>query len=283
MKKAQSQIATAKPSEKLNTEMTRSNLEVVFLGTGTSIGVPVIACDCPVCCSQDMKDKRFRSSILVRKGETTLVIDCGPDFRFQMLKQKVENIDAVVFTHEHRDHIAGLDDVRAFNYIWNKRINIYGCKRVMDSIRNEFPYIFNETRFFGAPQLDINVIDNKPFEVKDMAIEPIEVMHNKLCIFGYRIDNFTYITDASAISETEKAKIKGTKTLVINALRNSKHVSHFSLKQALGVIDEIQPQTAYLTHISHFLGIHEEVQASLPANVHLAYDNLKIEVGGEKA
>lgn len=253
-------------------------ITLTFLGTGTSIGVPVIACNCPVCKSKDARDKRFRTSAMVRVNEQNIVIDCGPDFRFQMLKQNVEDIDAVIFTHEHRDHIAGLDDVRAFNYVLNKNIPIYGAHRVMEAIHTEFPYIFEENRFFGAPQLTINEIDPTPFFIGNTEIIPIMVMHNKLLIMGYRINDLTYITDASYVAPEEIAKIKGTKVLVVNALRNSKHVSHFSLNEAISFIRQVQPERAYITHISHFLGLYEEVEKKLPEGIHLAYDNLVVEV-----
>lgn len=253
-------------------------LEVTFLGTGTSIGVPVIACNCPVCKSSDARDKRFRSSALIKVGDKTIVIDCGPDFRFQMLKNNVEDIDAIVFTHQHRDHVAGLDDIRAFNYILNKTIDIFGTEDVMHSIRTEFPYIFSDSRYFGAPQLNIHLIDEKGFEVHGIPIIPIKVMHDKLMVLGFRIFDFTYITDASYISDVEIDKVKGSKVVVLNALRNSKHVSHFSLDEAVEVIKRINPERAYFTHISHFLGLHGEVEKKLPSNMHLAYDNLTISI-----
>jgi len=253
-------------------------IRLTFLGTGTSIGVPVIACNCPVCKSADARDKRFRTSALVNVDNQNIVIDCGPDFRFQMLKQNVEDIDAVLFTHEHRDHIAGLDDIRAFNYILNKNIPIYGSKNVMEAIQTEFPYIFSENRYFGAPQLTVHEIDERPFCIAETCITPIQVLHNKLPVFGYRIGDLTYITDASLIPEEEKPKIKGSKVLVLNALRNSKHISHLSLGEALALIEELEPERAYLTHISHFLGLHEEVEKKLPPHVRLAHDNLIIEI-----
>lgn len=253
-------------------------LQVTFLGTGTSIGVPVIACNCPVCKSPDFHDKRFRTSALIKAGNISIVIDCGPDFRFQMLKNNVEDIDAVVFTHEHRDHVAGLDDIRAFNYILNKTIDIYGSEGVMHSIRTEFPYIFSDSRYFGAPQINIHLIDERNFDVHGIPFIPIRVMHDKLNVLGFRIFDFTYITDASFISDAEIEKVKGSKVVVLNALRNSKHISHFSLTEAVEVIKRINPERAYFTHISHFLGLHEEVQSKLPPNMHLAYDNLVINV-----
>ena len=253
-------------------------MKITFLGTGTSIGVPVIACNCPVCKSSDPRDKRFRTSAMVTIDNLNIVIDCGPDFRFQMLKQNVEDIEAVIFTHEHRDHIAGVDDVRAFNYILNKNIPIYGTTNVMEAIKTEFPYIFAESRYFGVPQLTIHEIDEHEFAIGPTHVQPITVMHNKLPVFGYRIGDFTYITDASMIPDDQKSKIRGSKVLVLNALRNSKHISHLSLGEALALIEELQPERAYLTHISHFLGLHEQVEKKLPDNVHLAYDNLILEV-----
>ncbi|MFZ4399230.1 MAG: MBL fold metallo-hydrolase [Bacteroidales bacterium] len=254
-------------------------IKVTFLGTATSIGVPVIACDCDVCTSVDKKDKRFRASILIQIGEIAIVVDCGPDFRIQMIRENVQNLDAVIFTHEHRDHIAGLDDVRAFNYVLNKKIDIYGCDRVMEAVKIEFPYIFSETaRYFGAPQLIVHKIENKAFTVNGINIIPIEVLHEKLPIFGFRIGDFTYITDASFISDQEKEKIKGSKVIVLNALRNSKHVSHFSVQEAVAILEELNPEKAYLTHVSHFIGKHEEVNKKLPDFIKLAYDSLVIEI-----
>ncbi len=253
-------------------------MKLTFLGTGTSIGVPVIACNCSVCKSTNAHDKRFRTSAMVSVDGQNIIIDCGPDFRFQMLKQNVEDINAVLFTHEHRDHIAGLDDIRAFNYILNKTIPIYGTKHVLEAIKTEFPYIFSEGRYFGAPQLTVNEISENRFSIGDTEILPIMIMHDKLPIMGFRIGDLTYITDASFISDAEKEKIKGSKVLVINALRNSKHVSHFSLNEAIELINEVKPEQAFLTHISHFLGLHDEVEKKLPPNVHLAYDNLIVDI-----
>jgi len=253
-------------------------MKLTFLGTGTSIGVPVIACNCPVCKSKDARDKRFRTSAMISVDGQNIVIDCGPDFRFQMLKQNVEDINAVLFTHEHRDHIAGLDDIRAFNYVLNKNIPIYGTRHVMEAIMTEFPYIFSENRYFGAPQLTVHEIDDSQFSIGETMIRPIKIMHNKLPIMGYRINDLTYITDASFIDEVEKEKIVGSKVLVVNALRNSKHVSHFSLGEALELIEQVKPEEAYITHISHFLGLYEEVEQRLPPNVHLAYDNLVVDL-----
>lgn len=256
----------------------QNKIKVVFLGTGTSIGVPVIGCDCRVCKSADKRDKRFRTSIYLEYLGVSLVVDTGPDFRIQMLRENIENIDAVLFTHEHRDHIAGLDDIRAFNYVLNKRIDIYGCDRVIDSIRTEFPYIFSEGRYFGAPQLNVNVIDKEPFMIGSLPVIPIQVMHDKLPIFGFRFGNFTYITDGSLITDEELEKCKGSKVLVINALRNSRHVSHFSLQEAIEVIEKIHPERAFITHMSHFIGLQSEMEAQLPDYIRPAYDGLRIKV-----
>ncbi|MFP4288070.1 MAG: MBL fold metallo-hydrolase [Bacteroidota bacterium] len=251
-------------------------IEVIFLGTGTSTGVPVVACDCEVCKSDNKKDHRLRTSVLIRVNQKNLVIDCGPDFRYQMIREQVEDISAIIFTHGHRDHIAGLDDVRAFNYVLNKTVDVYASQDVINAIRREFPYIFTEKRFFGAPQLDFHVINNQIFTIGDLEIKPLEVWHHKLPVFGFRIGNFSYVTDANYISEQEKEKLKGTDVLVINALRKSKHISHFSLEEAVEIINEIKPREAYITHMSHFMGLHEKVQDSLPDNVFLAYDGLTI-------
>jgi phosphoribosyl 1,2-cyclic phosphate phosphodiesterase len=255
-----------------------NSLKVTFLGTGTSIGVPVITCDCPVCSSTDEHDKRMRTSVMLEVNGLTFVIDCGPDFRHQMLRQKVMNLDAVIFTHEHRDHIAGLDDVRAFNYVLNKRIDIYGTPRVMEAIRIEFPYIFSESRYFGAPQLTVHPIDDQPFTIMGIEFIPILVMHEKLPVTGFRVGDFTYITDASYISDEELNKIKGSRVIVLNALRNSKHVSHFSVGEAVDILKKLKPEAAFLTHLSHFVGLHEEVNKKLPGFIQLAYDGLEVEV-----
>ncbi len=252
-------------------------INATFLGTGTSTGVPVVACDCKVCKSIDIRDRRLRTSILLEIKGQNFVIDCGPDFRYQMIREKVEDIAAILFTHGHRDHIAGLDDVRAFNYVLNKTVDIFATQGVIDSINKEFPYILKEKRFFGAPQLHFHVIENAPFKVNDVKFTPIEVMHHKMPVFGFRINDFTYITDASFISDEEKQKIVGSKILIINALRKSPHISHFSLEQALEVINEVKPERAYITHLSHFMGLHEAIEKSLPENVFIAYDGLRIQ------
>jgi phosphoribosyl 1,2-cyclic phosphate phosphodiesterase len=255
-----------------------NQLKITFLGTGTSIGVPVITCDCPVCMSDDPRDNRMRTSAMLEVNGCTFVIDCGPDFRHQMLRKRVMNLDAVLFTHEHRDHIAGLDDVRAFNYVLNKKIDIYGTASVMEAIRIEFPYIFSDSRYFGAPQLTIHNIDTDPFHIKGIEFIPIRVVHEKLPVTGFRVGDFTYITDASHISDEEMEKIKGSKVIVLNALRNSKHVSHFSVGEAVEILEKLAPEQAYLTHLSHFVGLHEAVNNKLPGFIRLAYDGLVVEI-----
>ncbi len=256
----------------------QSGMQVTFLGTGTSTGVPVVACDCEVCSSPDKRDHRLRTSVMVEWKSHRLIIDCGPDFRYQMIREKVDDITAILFTHGHRDHIAGLDDVRAFNYVLNKTVDIYASNAVVEAIHREFPYILQEKRFFGAPQLQFNVIENKEFAINDISVQPILVMHNQMEVFGYRMGDFVYITDASSIPQEEKWKFDGCRVMVINALRKSKHISHFSLQEAIDQILEVAPREAYITHLSHFMGIHDKVEASLPQGIRLAYDGLKITI-----
>lgn len=251
-------------------------MKITFLGTGTSQGVPLIACKCEVCTSTNVKDKRLRSSIMVETSTTTIVIDTGPDFRQQMLREQVEQLDAVVFTHEHKDHIAGLDDVRAFNFINGKHIEVYATSRVQAAIKREFAYIFAEDKYPGIPLINLNEIDLAPFQIKDIKLIPIEVMHYKMPVLGFRIADFTYITDAKSISEKEKEKMKGSKVLVLNALRREEHISHFTFQEAIDLAKELDVEQAYFTHISHQLGLHEQVSDELPSNIFLAYDGLKL-------
>lgn len=253
-------------------------LKLTFLGTGTSQGVPIIACKCPVCLSKNPKDKRLRSSVLIHVDGQNLVIDSGPDFRYQMLRAKVENISAILFTHEHKDHTAGLDDIRAFNWVNKKAVSIYAEKRVQESLKMEFSYVFADFKYPGIPQMNLIDLNNEPFQINGTKILPIRVKHFKLPVYGFRIGDLAYITDANYISSEEKEKLKGLKVLVLNALRKEKHISHFTLSEALEVIRELQPEKAYLTHISHQMGFHDEVEAELPENVFLAYDELEIEV-----
>ena len=252
------------------------NNTVTFLGTGTSQGVPLIACDCDVCKSDDSKDKRLRTSILINYKNKSIVIDTGPDFRQQMLREEVKNLDAVVFTHEHKDHIAGLDDIRAFNFIHKKAIDVFASSNVLEALKREYKYIFAEHSYPGIPKINVHLITNHVFDVKGVQFRPIEVLHYKLPVFGFRIGGFTYITDANYITENEKNKMIGSKVLVLNALRKEKHVSHFSLDEALELVEELKPEKTYLIHISHQLGKHQDIQNQLPENVFLAFDGLKI-------
>lgn len=250
---------------------------VTFLGTGTSQGVPVIGCECPVCTSEDPKDKRLRSSIMVEQEGKRLVVDTGPDFRYQMLREKVKTLDAVVFTHEHKDHIAGLDDVRAFNYRQERAMDIYAHPRVQEALRRDFHYAFTDQKHYGIPLLNLHDIDkDHPFTAAGMAIQPVEVLHYKLPVLGFRFGDFSYITDGKTISETEKAKLKGSKVLVLNALQKTSHISHFTLEEAIHLAKEIGAEQTYLTHVSHLLGKHAHISTELPEGIALAYDGLKV-------
>lgn len=248
------------------------------MGTGTSSGVPMIACDCQVCSSSDKKDKRLRSSILVQSATTTLVVDTGPDFRYQMLRAQVKNLDAVLFTHPHKDHLAGLDDVRAFNYLLQRPIDVYADSLTEEAVRRDFYYAFTDTKYPGIPELNMHTINMEPFVVGDIPVIPVQVWHMRMPVLGFRFGDFTYITDANRIDAAEREKIKGSQVLVLNALRREKHISHFTLDEAVEVIRELGVPTAYLTHISHQLGLHAEVEASLPAGIHLAYDGLQLQM-----
>ncbi len=254
-------------------------LRITFLGTGTSMGVPVIGCPCEVCQSKDPKDNRLRSSVLIQKGDTNIIIDSGPDFRYQTLRAGVKSLSALVFTHEHKDHTAGMDDVRAFNFIQRKPVEVYASTSVEKALRNEFHYAFSDVKYPGVPEIRINNISsNANFEIEGLLFEPIQVYHHKLPVLGFRIGDFTYITDANSIAEEEIEKVRGTKVLVLNALRRQTHISHFTLDEALRLIDEIKPDKAYLTHISHQMGKHEDVSKELPAHVSIAHDQLEIDL-----
>ena len=253
-------------------------LKVTFLGTGTSQGVPMIACGCRVCTSPDSHDKRLRSSILIQYGELNVVVDTTPDFRYQMLRQQVKHLDAVLVTHHHKDHIAGMDDVRAFNYFQKGPVDIYATVATQEHIIREFPYAFGPMRYPGVPQIDLKTIDGEAFQIGGLRIQPVEVLHYKLPVTGFRIGEFTYITDANYISDEEKEKIAGSRILVVNALRFKEHISHFTLPQALALADELGVERAYFTHIGHQMGRHQEVSATLPPGRFLAYDGLELEV-----
>ncbi len=251
-------------------------MRFTFLGTGTSQGIPVITCKCGVCISSDPRDNRTRTSLLIASDTTTVIIDTGPDFRHQMLRENVGGLDAVVFTHGHKDHVAGLDDIRPFNYLLHKSIDVYAEIEVQQTLRREFPYVFHKEKHFGVPQIELNTIDENPFTVGDIDFIPIRAMHKELPVLGFRINDFSYITDANFIADSELEKLKGSKVMVLNALRREEHYSHFNLDQALEVIAKVMPDVAYLTHISHHLGKHAEVEKELPSHVHLAYDGLKL-------
>ncbi len=249
--------------------------KITFLGTGTSQGVPLIGCDCDVCLSDDARDKRLRTSIMIERGDTTVVIDSGPDFRQQMLREKVKKLDGLVFTHEHKDHIAGMDDIRAFNFINKKPVDVYCTKQVETALRREFFYAF-ENDYPGVPELNIYNFNDEAFTIGDITLIPIKVFHAQLEIRGFRIGDFTFITDANFISEKEKKKIEGSKVMVINALRRNFHPTHFNLDQALFLLDELKIEQGYLIHLSHQMGKHELVSSELPAQRFVAYDGLQL-------
>jgi phosphoribosyl 1,2-cyclic phosphate phosphodiesterase len=252
------------------------SVKITFLGTGTSQGVPVIACSCPICMSDDPKDKRLRSSLLVETGEKIFVIDTGPDFRQQMLRENVKNITAVLFTHEHKDHVAGLDDVRAFNFILNKHIDVYAERRVQKAVQSEFSYIFADNKYPGIPQVDMHLIENSVFEIEGIKIQPVRAFHHELPVFGFRIGSIAYLTDIKTIPEDEKMKLFGLDILILNALRKEEHISHLNLDEALKLINELKPKRAYLTHLSHRFGLHKTEESILPSNVKIAFDGLKL-------
>ena len=251
-------------------------VKVTFLGTGTSQGVPVIGSNHPVCLSENPKDKRLRSSILVTIDDVNIVVDTGPDFRQQMLRAGVTHLEAVLFTHEHKDHTAGLDDIRPFNFRQKRDMDVFAEPSVQDALKREFQYIFADDKYPGVPKVKLHDIQNEPFQVWGKEVIPIRVLHYKLPVFGFRFGNFTYITDANKITEAEKEKIRGSKVLVLNALRKEPHISHFTLQEAIDLVQELEVEKAYFTHISHILGFHDEVSKELPKNCFLAYDGLEI-------
>jgi phosphoribosyl 1,2-cyclic phosphate phosphodiesterase len=251
-------------------------LQITFLGTGTSTGIPMIGCDCQVCTSLDPKDNRLRSSILLQSATTSIVVDTTPDFRYQMLRTRTRKLDAVVFTHPHKDHLAGLDDIRAFNFFTKKAIPIYANSLTEEAVRRDYYYAFNDKKYPGVPDLTLVTITNQAFSIGDIPIQPIEVMHHKMPVLGFRFGDFTYITDANRIEELEKEKIKGSKVLVLNALRKEPHLSHFTLNEAVDLAMELEVPTVYFTHISHQLGLNSIINKELPSHIQLAYDGLKI-------
>ena len=239
----------------------------------------MIACDCVVCTSSDPRDNRLRSSILVESDQTRIVVDTTPDFRYQMLRQKVKHLDAVLFTHPHKDHVAGLDDVRAFNYFQEQPMQVYANPMTIDALMREFAYAFADKKYPGVPNLELNTIGLEPFMIGDIPVTPVQVWHMKMPVYGFRFGSFTYITDANRIDESEKEKVWGSRVIVVNALRKERHISHYNLDEAIALVEELRVPKAYFTHISHQLGLHEEVESRLPEGMHLGYDGLVVEVG----
>lgn len=253
-------------------------MEITLLGTGTSQGIPVVACSCEVCKSDDTFDKRLRTSALIKTSGTTICIDAGPDFRQQMLRENVEKLDAVLITHNHKDHTGGLDDVRAFNWVHKKPMDVYARKEVVKSLKQDYAYAFEDFKYPGVPQIDLYEVPYDEFSIGSINIIPIEAMHLKMPVVGFRIGKFSYLTDANLIKPEEIDKMRGSDVIVLNALRKEKHVSHFNLEEAIALIQEINPKKAYLTHLSHQMGLHKEVSKTLPKNIFLGYDGLKIKL-----
>ncbi|GEO03521.1 MBL fold metallo-hydrolase [Adhaeribacter aerolatus] len=253
-------------------------MTVTFLGTGTSQGVPVIGCECEVCRSLDFRDKRLRVSVHLQLNGKSIIIDSGPDFRQQVLRERIKRLDGLLFTHEHKDHTSGLDDIRAYNFLQNYDMPLYGEERVLNQIKQEFSYIFSGHNYPGIPRVNLHHISEEPFEMLGIPVIPIRVKHYKLPVLGFRINNFTYITDVNYIAEAELEKIAGSEVIVLGALRKEPHISHFSLAEAVEILTRLNPRQGYLTHISHLMGLHHEVEAELPDFVSLAYDGLKIEL-----
>lgn len=251
---------------------------VTILGSGTSQGVPVIGCNCNVCKSLDFRDKRLRSSIHIEVNGKSLIIDSGPDFRQQVLRENISRLDALIFTHEHKDHTAGMDDIRSFNFLQQKDMPVFARKQVIDQLKREYAYVFAESKYPGVPQVEVNTVINEPFSVEGVDLTPIEVMHYKLPVFGYRIGDFAYITDMKTISDKEFQKLKGVEILVVNALQKTPHISHLTLEEAVDFAEKVGAKKTYLTHLSHKMGKHSEVEKELPDNISIAYDGLKIEL-----
>lgn len=254
--------------------MTCPHLKITFLGTGTSSGVPMIGCDCAVCTSDDPKDKRLRSSILVQSATTTIVVDTGPDFRYQMLRTNTRHIDAVLFTHPHKDHIAGLDDIRAYNFFSRQPMQVYANSLTEEALRRDFYYAFTDFKYPGIPEIIIHEMDLSSFVVGDIPVTPILTWHLKMPVYGFRFGPFTYVTDANRIEEEEMEKIKGSEAMALNALRKEKHISHYTLNEAVGVVKEAGVERGFFTHISHQLGKHAPINNELPPGMELAYDGL---------
>lgn len=251
-------------------------MKVTFLGTGTSQGVPVIGCTCEVCCSLDYRDKRLRSSVHIEVAGQSFVIDTGPDFRQQMLRENISRLDAVILTHAHRDHTAGIDDVRAYNFLQQMNMPVYGTAETLDQLRSDFTYIFAPDNYPGLPRLDLLPITESAFSIGSTSIQPLPVLHLKLPVLGFRIGDFSYITDANAIPASTYEKLKGTKILVLNALQREQHISHFNLDEALDIVQKVNPEKAYFTHISHKMGLHAAISKELPENISLAIDGQQL-------
>jgi phosphoribosyl 1,2-cyclic phosphate phosphodiesterase len=254
------------------------DLHIKFLGTGTSSGIPMIGCQCEVCVSKDPKDNRLRSSIMVSSPTTSLVVDTTPDFRYQMLRTNTRHVDAIVFTHPHKDHIAGLDDIRAFNFFSRKPMELFANSLTEEALRRDFYYAFAERKYPGVPEINLNLITTDPFKVGDIPVQPIEVWHMKMPVLGFRFGKFTYITDANKLDNDAKEKVRGSEVMVLNALRKEPHISHFSLSEAISLVKELGVPKAYFTHISHQLGLHEEISRELPEGIELAYDGLSLNI-----
>ncbi|MEL7587729.1 MAG: MBL fold metallo-hydrolase [Prolixibacteraceae bacterium] len=253
-------------------------IQLEFLGTGTSQGVPVVACNCPVCLSANEKDKRLRASVMIEIEGLILVIDAGPDFRQQMLRVGLRKLDAILLTHEHTDHIFGLDDIRAFNWVQHHPMDIYAEERVQESVRRVFNYVFSKYQYPGIPQMNLHSVENKPFLIGPVPVMPVRGYHHKLPVYGFRIGKMAYLTDIKTIEAVETEKLADLDVLIVNALRIEKHISHFSLDEAIELINEVKPKKAFLTHISHLMGLHDEVQRQLPPNVFLAWDGLRLTI-----
>lgn len=256
--------------------MISSQLKITFLGTGTSTGIPMIGCHCAVCTSTNPKDKRLRSSVLVESSTTTIVVDTTPDFRYQMLRIHNTKLDAVLFTHPHKDHIAGLDDIRAYNFFQQRPMDVYANALTAEALKREFAYVFADKKYPGIPQINLVTIDEADLMIGDIPVQPFTVWHHKMPVFGFRFGSFTYITDANKIENPVKEKIKDSDVIVLNALRNEQHISHFNLKEAVELVEELKIPNAYFTHISHQLGKHDDVEKNLPPGIHLGYDGLKL-------
>jgi phosphoribosyl 1,2-cyclic phosphate phosphodiesterase len=254
------------------------DLHIKFLGTGTSSGIPMIGCECEVCMSNDPKDNRLRSSIMVTSSSASLVVDTTPDFRYQMLRTNTKHVDAIVFTHPHKDHIAGLDDIRAFNFFSRKPMELFANSLTEEALRRDFYYAFAEKKYPGVPEINLNLITNDPFKVGDIPVQPIEVWHMKMPVLGFRFGKFTYITDANKLDDDAKEKVRGSEIMVLNALRKEPHISHFSLSEAISLVRELGVPRAYFTHISHQLGLHDEISRELPEGIELAYDGLSLNI-----